>query len=193
MNVESFDLITKDRVPLNKTAARGSTLQRGEFHLVVMGVLLNDRNELLITKRSKEKPGAGKWECTAGSVLAGETGKEAILREIREEIGIIIEPGNEETIGCFYVDDAIFDIWKFSITSGLEDLVLQESEVDEARFIHISGIHDFVKNNRCASSLLEVPRLYDEGLIQAVRADRLTDDEAPGAESVRLMTVSEYR
>ena len=165
MNVESFDLITKDRVPLNKTAARGSTLRIGEFHLVVMGVLLNERHELLITKRSKDKPGAGKWECTAGSVLAGETGKEAILREIREEIGITIEPGNEEPIGCFYVDDAIFDIWKFSITNRIEDLALQESEVDEAKFIRLSDIHDFIKHNRCASSLLEVPRLYDEGLI----------------------------
>ena len=165
MNQELFDLYTKDRVPLNKTAARGSTLSRDEFHLVVMGILLNQRNELLITKRSKHKPGAGKWECTAGSVLAGETGKDAILREILEEIGIAIEPGNEEPIGCFYEDDAIFDIWKFSITCRIEDLVLQETEVDEARFIPLGGIHDFIQSYPCASSLLEVPRLYDEGLV----------------------------
>jgi len=168
MNVESFDLYTKDRTPLNKTATRGSMLRIGEFHLVVMGILLNERNELLITRRSKHKPGAGKWECTAGSALAGETSKDAILREIREEIGMTIELGDEEPIGCFYEDDAIFDIWKFTITSRKEDLVLQETEVDEARFIRLSGVHDFVKNNRCASSLLEVPRLYDEGLLQAV-------------------------
>jgi mutator protein MutT len=130
-----------------------------------MAILVNNENEILITKRSKNKPGAGKWECTAGSVLAGETSKDAIRREIREEIGIDIEVRAELPIGEFIEDDAIFDIWKINLRNRIEDLVLQESEVDEARFISVKDIIAFVQANNCASSLREVARLVDSGLV----------------------------
>jgi 8-oxo-dGTP diphosphatase len=165
MNEERFDIYTRDRRTLNKTARRGSRLRQDEYHLVVMGMLVNSKNEILITKRSQNKPGAGKWECTSGSVLAGETSRDAIQREIKEELGIAIEVKEEIPMGEFFEDDAIFDIWKITVRCGIEDLVLQESEVDEAKIISINDIKAFVQINPCASSLRELARLYDDGLL----------------------------
>jgi 8-oxo-dGTP diphosphatase len=165
MNEERFDIYTRDRHSLNKTARRGALLLKDEYHLVVMGILVNEKKELLITRRSKTKPGAGKWECTSGSVLAGETSRDAIRREIKEEIGIAVEAQEEIPIGEFFEDDAIFDIWKINVRAKIGDLVLQESEVDDAKFIRIKDIKDFVQRNPCASSLREVVRLYDDGLL----------------------------
>ena len=162
-NEEIFDLYTCDRQPLYKTAKRGSCLLDGEFHLVAMAIMINECNEILITKRSMNKPGAGKWECTAGSVMAGETTKQAIQREVKEEIGIMVEVEDENLIGCFFEEDAIFDIWKIKVQCRIDDLILQSNEVDDARYIKIDDIQTFIDNNPCTSSLYEVSRLYSEG------------------------------
>jgi 8-oxo-dGTP pyrophosphatase MutT (NUDIX family) len=80
--VEYFDVYTINRIPLGKKYPRGSQLSNNEYRLVVMGILINDSGEVLLTKRSKNKIAGGKWECTAGLVQAGENSKAAIIREI---------------------------------------------------------------------------------------------------------------
>ena len=65
----------------------------GEYHMAVIVVIVNSRGEVLLTRRAKEKDLCpGWWENTGGSVLAGETSLEAILRELREETGIRARP-----------------------------------------------------------------------------------------------------
>ncbi len=60
---------------------------------VGVGAAIFDKNgKLFITKRGKEaKNERGKWEIPGGSVEFGETFKQAIKREIKEELGIEIE------------------------------------------------------------------------------------------------------
>ena len=78
---EEWDLYTREGLPLGEKALRGDALPFGAFHLVVMALIVNDRKELLMTRRSAEKLAwPGLWECTAGSVLAGESSGEEIGR-----------------------------------------------------------------------------------------------------------------
>lgn len=50
------------------------------------------REQYLLLKRSKEKDfGAGNWECVTGRVDQGEGFPEAALREVREELGILVK------------------------------------------------------------------------------------------------------
>lgn len=62
---------------------------------VGVGALIqNERGELLLALRSQQaKNERGKWEIPGGAVEFGETLKQALQREIREEIGIEIEVG----------------------------------------------------------------------------------------------------
>lgn len=53
-------------------------------------ILVNDRNELLITERPVGKIWAGYWEFPGGKIEAGETPEIAVRREIKEEIGATI-------------------------------------------------------------------------------------------------------
>lgn len=48
-------------------------------------------NEVLLTRR-KNPPGEGLWGLPGGVVELGETVREAIVREVREECGIEVEP-----------------------------------------------------------------------------------------------------
>ena len=61
---------------------------------VVAGVLLRD-GKALVCKRSAAGPHAGKWEFPGGKVEPGETLADTLRRELREELGIVAEVGEE--------------------------------------------------------------------------------------------------
>jgi len=65
---------------------------------VVAGVIIGKEGQILLTKRGIP-PGEGKWALLAGFVERGESPEEAMLREIREEIGIEGKP--EGLIGVY--------------------------------------------------------------------------------------------
>jgi 8-oxo-dGTP diphosphatase len=62
-----------------------------ETRVVVGGALL-DRGRLLAARRSAPPALAGRWELPGGKLELGETPQEALVRELREELGVEVEP-----------------------------------------------------------------------------------------------------
>ena len=59
--------------------------------ILVSAIALVDSNGLvLLSQRPKEKEMGGFWEFPGGKVEKGETPEEALIREIKEELGILI-------------------------------------------------------------------------------------------------------
>lgn len=56
--------------------------------LVVAAALVDVDGRVLIGRRPEGKSLAGLWEFPGGKVEAGETPEEALIRELREELGI---------------------------------------------------------------------------------------------------------
>ncbi|MEW6766497.1 MAG: 8-oxo-dGTP diphosphatase MutT [Pseudomonadota bacterium] len=59
--------------------------------LVVACALIDADNRVLITQRPEGKTLAGLWEFPGGKVDAGERPEAALIRELKEELGITIE------------------------------------------------------------------------------------------------------
>lgn len=59
---------------------------------VQMWIIINDDEEIILTKRAKNKTYPGLWECTEGVVQANETSLEGAIREVKEELGLEIYP-----------------------------------------------------------------------------------------------------
>lgn len=57
---------------------------------VAAGVLINDKNEFLLATRPEGKAYAGWWEFPGGKIEEGETPRIAAIRELEEELGVVV-------------------------------------------------------------------------------------------------------
>ncbi|SMF52123.1 (deoxy)nucleoside triphosphate pyrophosphohydrolase [Streptomyces sp. Amel2xC10] len=60
--------------------------------IVVVGAALLDGGRLLAARRSAPPDLAGRWELPGGKVEPGERPEAALVRELREELGVDAEP-----------------------------------------------------------------------------------------------------
>ncbi|MFD5365971.1 (deoxy)nucleoside triphosphate pyrophosphohydrolase [Streptomyces sp. NPDC127103] len=61
--------------------------------VVVVAGALYDRGRLLAARRSAPVELAGRWELPGGKLEPGESPEAALVRELREELGVEVEPG----------------------------------------------------------------------------------------------------
>lgn len=54
-------------------------------------VVFNDQGQLLLLQRSEKSGAGGKWSLPGGGLDKGEKSEEGILREIKEEVRIIVK------------------------------------------------------------------------------------------------------
>ena len=59
---------------------------------VVAALILNDEGQVLAVKCPEHKHGGG-WEFPGGKIEPGEAARDAVAREIREELGVQVEVG----------------------------------------------------------------------------------------------------
>lgn len=59
--------------------------------LVASCILQNTQKQVLISERPKHKFMAGYWEFPGGKVEEGENVEEAAIREIKEELGLVLQ------------------------------------------------------------------------------------------------------
>ncbi len=76
----------------------------GKADKKAVGCFLEHDGRFLILQRHPEKPQGGKWGLPAGGVERGETEREAIIREVREETGFLIPPEKLEFLKEIIVD-----------------------------------------------------------------------------------------
>ena len=60
--------------------------------IVVAGALIDADQRVLVQQRPAGKALAGLWEFPGGKVESGETPEAALVRELREELGIEVDP-----------------------------------------------------------------------------------------------------
>ncbi|MGN0037696.1 MAG: NUDIX domain-containing protein [Coriobacteriales bacterium] len=138
---EYIDIYSRDMVFSGLTIPRkGAFLKEGQYMLYALAIVRDLQGRFLITRRALDKRwAAGLWEVPGGGVLAGETPLQGALREVREEVGLALQP--EQGRLCYsYVntdlargDNYINSIFSFQADFGLEDVTLQASESIDCR------------------------------------------------------------
>lgn len=57
---------------------------------VAVAIITDDDQRILITQRSLDSPHGGFWEFPGGKVEQGEAVAEALIREVKEEVGLAV-------------------------------------------------------------------------------------------------------
>mgnify|MGYP001184904688 FL=1 len=91
---------------------------------VAVGIIINNRNEILLCQRKQNLPYPLKWEFPGGKVNNGETTEECLRRELKEELGIEAKIGKlYHRQHYVYHDSGTFDVFYCIIDSYSGDVV----------------------------------------------------------------------
>lgn len=137
---EYWDVYDKFRNRTNKIIQRDSAerLKIGEYHIVVTGIIENSNKQILITRRNKNKKlYPGLWECTGGSAKTGESSIDAIIREIKEEIGIEFIHEEGKFLGTIQKKNYFRDVWKFKRDISKKDIYYNDGEVIDSKWVSL--------------------------------------------------------
>ncbi|MBU5668326.1 NUDIX domain-containing protein [Peptoniphilus sp. MSJ-1] len=132
--MEYWDVYDKNGKWKRKAIKKGTRLRRNEYHIISEGWILRDDNKFIIQRRSLNKKSfSGMWYCSAGgSVISGETPKEGMVREFKEELGIDISEEELRLKRIIVEKNTIFHIFLVRKNISLEEITLQEEEVMDA-------------------------------------------------------------
>lgn len=83
---------------------------------VAAGVILNEKDEVLIALRPLDKHQGGLWEFPGGKVESGESVSQALARELLEELGLTVTEAREFLRSEHDYGDkqVILDVWLVS-------------------------------------------------------------------------------
>jgi 8-oxo-dGTP diphosphatase len=106
---------------------------------VAIAIIVNENRQILITKRSSQNPVyAGFWEFPGGKVQSFETPIMALVREVKEELGI--EPLNFEHFHTTMSNDVNLIAFKALSFTGIPECL--ESQ-EELAWVNIEHLHTY--------------------------------------------------
>ncbi len=114
------------------------------YYISVVGVIIiNERNELLLQKRSRfKRANPSKWGICGGKVDLGETPIDAGVRETFEEIGILLNKDELKFLSMDTNEKSHFTVYYVRKNVDVNECKLQEEELEEIKYFKIEQLQD---------------------------------------------------
>ena len=96
------------------------------------------------------------WECNGGSILAGETSLQGIIREVKEEVGVEFKEEDTvflKTLERSCVPPDFKDIWIFRKDIDDSEITLPDGEAVNFKWVSIDEFEEMFKNNEIVPSV----------------------------------------
>ena len=161
---EYWDLYDANRNPLGRIIKRGDAFAEGEYYVCCEVWMQNSEGKLLMTQRHPDKKAGGLWEFTGGGVLAGETTKQAALRELEEELGVSAEEAELSLLEVYQHKNYFMDIFVIKKDMDPKTLVLQPEEVVDAKWISHEELLKMIEEKQVVWSVGLRYGMYSEKL-----------------------------
>ena len=154
--------------------------EKGLWHKSVHVWIINDKNQLLLQKRSFEKKFFPNfWDCSfAGHIGVGETSLVSAIREGEEELGLRIESQDlkflftiKEECKWDNIDSKEFvDVYLMRKNVDLKELTYQKEEVEATMYFDMNEVFKCDRNNNIFPHIDEY-RMLEEILVKGNKKD----------------------
>ena len=148
--MEYRDLYDKDRNLTGKIIAKGEEIPNGYYIRVVVCFMENSEGKFLMQKRSELKD--GKWGTTGGHPKSGEDSLTGMHTEILEELGLDINKEELKLVTTEQDNKIICDIYHLKKDIDLNDIIMQESEVADVKYLTLEEIEDLYEKGEFKKS-----------------------------------------
>ena len=155
--MESFDVLNEYGEFTGKIATREECHKNGYWHRAVYAFIIDNNGNVLLQKRSaKKKLWPNMWDVTVGGhVDSGEFGRQALIRETKEELGIEISDEDiKYLVGSTSINEQGDIINKhynecYLITKNIDvsNVVIQKEEVSEVKYFSREELIKRIDNN----------------------------------------------
>lgn len=155
--MEYFDVLNENGEFINKIETREECHRKGLWHRAVYGFIFNKNGDVLLQKRSNNKRlWPNLWDVTVGGhVLKGEFGRQALIREIKEELGITVKEDeikylvgskSSNTKGNI-INNHFNECYIIEKNIEVNNITLQEEEVSDIRWFKKKEILERINND----------------------------------------------
>jgi 8-oxo-dGTP diphosphatase len=99
----------------------------------VVAIVERDERVLFVRRSSAARAAAGFWTPVSGGVEAGESEREAVAREVREEVALEVEADTKVATITTHDGRYLLHFWTCRLTGG--EARVASPEVDELRWL----------------------------------------------------------
>jgi len=158
--MEIWDLYDRNRNIIGEHV-RGEELPENGYHLVVHIWIKNSKGQYLIAQRAKDRRSNPlMWECQCGSVLKSETSQHGALREVKEEVGVDLDPDKGNVVFSHIRDyvsgkkfNDILDVWLFEYDGEVLLEKATTKEVAQVKWLYPEEIKKLYDNHQLVWTL----------------------------------------
>ena len=160
--MEVWDIYDVYRRPTGRTMLRGQTVHEGDYHMVVHVIIFNHAGQMLIQQRqSCKKSWPDHWDISVGGcAIQGENSQQAAMREVREELGLVIDLQDTAPDLTLAFPGGFDDMYIVERELNPDALHLQKEEVQEVRWAEREEILQMLKSGEFVT--------YRPGLIEVL-------------------------
>jgi len=145
--MELWDVLDENRQLTGRTVERGKPMKTGDYHLVVFALIKQTDGRLLISKRTPNKTFPNTWEVTGGSAVVGDDSYSAVLREVKEELGIDLKSSGKLIKSMKFDGECshFSDVWLFEEDIDMDQVICQPEEVSDAKLASKEDIKTLIE------------------------------------------------
>ena len=154
---EKFDVLNELGEFTGEVATRNECHKKGLWHRAVYAFIIGNKGNILLQKRSKNKKlWPNMWDVTVGGhVDSGEFGRQALIREVKEELGIELDDSDiKYLVGSTSINkkgDIINKHYNecYLITKdiSISEIKIQKEEVSEVKYFSKDELLKRISNN----------------------------------------------
>lgn len=157
--MEYFDVLDENGNKTGKIKLRKDVHRDGDWHRVAHIWIINDRGEILLQRRCATKDSNPNMLdiSVGGHLSAGDNSLNGAVREIKEEIGLDVDPSDLIFVKTIkysarytesFINNQFNDIYFLRTNKDIDEMKFQESEISEIFFVPYKKFKEMVVNRQ---------------------------------------------